>query len=653
MTQKGTPWLSSVTVLVLLFAQPQSGWGQTAVPEKQVGATLTPPAYEDRLIDTGNLPPLPDDSADVSYNADGQPRSWRIEAFGSELKTGGTSRRENGFSFGGRYDTTNYGALSIDGSFRSGLNSSLFTVWQRGLAFDHDWRANNGVGMLNTPAIELSRNQYRFYLPTFPIAGVQSEWLHAGDLQIQASVGEPGAFNGLRVSGFSRLGGRVTTGGAQWVVAPQWLAGIQFADVQGIDGFDSTAPGSKTAGRSWYGGIAWRDTHSRVQLNLVDSEVGQSARRHGIWFDGETRDGRYRHNYGLFRLEPGIVWGYLPFIDDTLGGYYRVNYQSRQWLWTAGVDSVSSVSGRGVDGIYGTASIRYQVNRSLGVGGGATVRRARDEAEAAYVFLDKQTSLGTTRLQLDVASASGSQRSRQIVVDHAWPTATGLRLSTSLSLARETTAEKRTTRANLGINGGIDLSNSLTLDGSANWLANRDTANTRGSYANVSLNWRISSRWSMSMTYYDNRREDPPVLTVASLIPTPLFAPVVKDRAIFLILRYEDRAGTPLAPLGGVPGSGAGNIVGYLFLDANDNERRDASETGAANVTILLDGRFSTRTDNQGRFEFPQVASGTHAIRVIPDNLPLPYFVAGEDKRQVVVRTRETAMVDIAASIRK
>ena len=128
---------------------------------------------------------------------------------------------------------------------------------------------------------------------------------------------------------------------------------------------------------------------------------------------------------------------------------------------------------------------------------------------------------------------------------------------------------------------------------------------------------------------------------------------MVRDRAIFLTVRYEDRAGTPAAPLGGAPGSGAGNIVGYLYFDSNDNERRDANESGAANVTILLDGRFSARTDNQGKFEFPSVVAGTHTISVIPDNLPLPYSVGGDGKRQVVVRTRESMIVDIAASIRK
>ena len=600
------------------------------------------------------MPSLPDDSKDFSYNEQGQPRSWRIEAFGSNINSGGITRRENGISFGGRYDTTDYGALSLEGSLRNGSNSALVTLWQRGLVFDNDWRANNGAGMLNSPSIELMRSQYRFYLPTFPMAGVETEWLHAGDLQLQASVGEPGTFNGLRLAGFSRLGGSLFTGGAQWLVAPQWLAGVQVVGVQGVaSGLDAAAPEARTSGRSWYGSLAWKDSDSRLQLNLVDSELGDTAHRRGVWLDGETRDGRVIHNYGLFKLDPHLVWGYSPFVEDTIGGYYRVNYQSQQWLWSAGLDSINSVSGLGTSGLYGTGSVRYQVNRSLGIGGGASARHAQDEAEAAYVFLDKQTSLGATRVQVDVASASGAQRSQQITIDQAWPAETGLRLSTTLSLSGESAAGKRVTRANFGITGGLDLGNNISLEGNVHWLATRDTATTRGTYANLSLNWRVSSHWALAMTYYDNRREDPPFLSAASIIPTQVLAPVVKDRALFLILRYEDRAGTPVAPLGGAPGSGAGNIIGYLYFDANDNGRRDANETGAPNVTILLDGRFSTRTDGQGRFEFPLVTAGAHAISVIPDNLPLPYFVAGEEKRPIIVRTRETTTLDIPAIQRK
>jgi len=632
----------------------QSVWAQSAAPAKLLPGLSGTSVYEDRLIDSGNLPALGDDTVDTSYNADGQPRAWRVEAYGSNINSGGLTRRENGLTFGGRYDTVNYGALSIDGAFRNGLDASVFTAWQRGLTFDNDWRASNGMGMFNTPTIELARNQYRIYLPTFTIAGVQTEWLRSGDLQLQASIGQPGSFSGVRLGSFSRLGGTIFTGGGQWVAAPNWLAGFQFVNLSGVtNSLDPAAPNAKTDGRAVYGTTAWQGSDSRVQFNVINSERGTGGHSQGVWVDGETRDGRYRHNYGIFRMDPGTVWGYLPLVEDSAGGYYRVNYQSQQWLWSGGVDSVSSISGRGTDGIYGSGSIRYQFNRRLGIGAGVTVRHASDAAEAAYAFIEKQSWLGTSRAQLDFAAAVGAQRTQQITLDHAWPAEAGLRLSTSLSFSQETTPAKRISRASVGVNGGIDLLNNLSLDGNLRWLTSNDGGVSRGTSANLSLNWRISSKWSMAMTYYDNRREDQPLLSVATLIPVPILAPVAKDRAIFVTLRYEDRAGSVVAPLGGAPGSGAGNIVGYLFFDTNDNKLRDANESGAPNVTILLDGKFSARTDLQGRFEFPLVASGNHTISVIPDNLPLPYFISTDEKRQVVVRTRETSSLDIAATSRK
>ena len=67
-------------------------------------------------------------------------------------------------------------------------------------------------------------------------------------------------------------------------------------------------------------------------------------------------------------------------------------------------------------------------------------------------------------------------------------------------------------------------------------------------------------------------------------------------------------------------------------------------------MTIILDGRFAVRTDSEGRFEFPLVASGPHFITVMPDNLALPYFVSNDGKREVQVRTRETTLLEIPAS---
>ncbi|MGZ5103877.1 MAG: hypothetical protein ACXWHB_05875 [Usitatibacter sp.] len=608
-----------------------------------------PPAYEDKLIDSGNLAPLPPDDRELSYNPAGLPREWRVEGFASQIDQAGRTRHENGLVLSTRLETLEYGAYTLDATVRGGGSQSVVTLWQRALPFDNGWRANNGLGMLNTPAIDLSRQQFRFYLPTFPIAGLTTEWLHGGDVQLQASVGVPGIYDGLRVAGFTRLDGTVFTGGAQWSPSPGFQAGIQVADARGVQvGTDPAAP--TIDGRSVYGAFAWQGTGNRLQANVLDSEVNDGRHNFGAWIDGEIRDGRYRHNYGIFRFEPNMAWGYTPINADLLGGYYRVNYQSQQWIWGAGVDSVSSVTGKGLDGTFLTGNARYQVDTTLGVGGGASFRHTGSDASAVYAFVDKRSFLGTSRVQVDAVNAEGAQRGAQIAVDHAWPTQVGLRISTSLSFASETNAGVRTTRSSLAAFGGIDITNNLSIEGNLRWSIDREDRRTTGTYANVGLVWRMSPRWSLIASYYDNRSESQPFETLAPLVPVEAVVPVVRDRAIFFTVRYEDHAGTPVAPLGGAPGSGAGIVVGYIWYDANEDGRRAANEAGAANVTVILDGKFATRTNNDGKFEFPFVAAGTHSIIVMPDNLALPFAIEGEGRRDVVVRTRETTSIDIPAT---
>jgi hypothetical protein len=252
-------------------------------------------------------------------------------------------------------------------------------------------------------------------------------------------------------------------------------------------------------------------------------------------------------------------------------------------------------------------------------------------------------------VQVDLVASEGSQRGEQLTVDHAWPTQVGLRLSTSLAVARETERDVRATRASIAAFGGIDITNNLSIEGNVRYSREREDSRTIGKFINLSLVWRISPRWSMVASYYDNRSDTQPFATIAPVVPIDVVVPVPRDRAVFITVRYEDHAGTPVAPLGGMPGSGAGRIAGTLFYDANDNGRRDANELPAANVTLLLDGKFATRTNNEGRFEFPFVASGPHSLAVIPDNLALPFSVPNDGRREVIVRTRETTTLDIAA----
>ena len=616
-------------------------------------AIAADPAYEDRLIEGGALPPLASEGEGAEHDPSGPARSLRIEGTASRTEQGDRVRRESGISANARVDTLRYGALTLDLVLRHNPSDVMVTAWQRGLAFDGGWRADNGAGMLNTPAIDLARQQYRFYLPTFPMLGLTTEWQRHGDVQVHAAAGEPGVYDGQRVGGFERLGGALVTGGAEGNLAKGWQAGVQAVHVNNVlAGTDLDNPSARTQGGSLYAATAWQDARGRMQLNVMDSKLGDDRHKFSAWFDGEARSGRYRHNYGIFRFDPGATWAYSPVNGDVEGGYYRLNYQSQQWIWTAGFDSVNSITGRGVSGVYGNGSLRYQVDRSLGVGGGATVRHAGADGGTAYAFVDRLGDLGTTRLQVDVVAVQGGQRGGQLTADQAWATPVGLRLSTSLAIGRLREENGTATdRASIAAFGGIDLTNTLSIEGDLRFARERGGQHLNGRYANVGVVWRFAPRWSLNGLFYVNRAELRPFTTIDPLVPPPPVATLApRDRAIFITVRFEDHAGTPISPLGGMPGTAAGTIVGYVYLDANDDGRRSAGEAGAPNLTVILDGRFSARTDTEGKFEFPLVASGTHAIYVMPDNLALPWAIPNESRRDVAVGTRETTRVEIGAT---
>jgi hypothetical protein len=120
-----------------------------------------------------------------------------------------------------------------------------------------------------------------------------------------------------------------------------------------------------------------------------------------------------------------------------------------------------------------------------------------------------------------------------------------------------------------------------------------------------------------------------------------------ESRSLMLALRYEARAGTASAPLGGAPGSGAGRIEGYVYFDQNSNASREANEAGTPGVSVLLDQRYLTRTDAQGYYRFNAVAAGQHQIELVPDNLPLPWVLGSEGPSTVEVRVREDHRLDL------
>lgn len=625
--------------------------------------------YADRIIAPEQLQELPPEE-DARANTDGLPRSFHAEAIASRNEYGDDDFDERGISAGGYWQTASWGTFSLDATlFHSdrqrfdGLDDDggfggLVSLWQRDLYLDGGWRLNNGLGVVNTPAPPLQRSQYRFFLPTVTMAGASSEWIKDDNgLLLQGAVGRAGLYTGTRVVGFELADGDVGALGAQWRWTPQWAGAASFLGTHGRIVPDASGEPVFEQGdtQALYAATAWQGDRDRAQFNLLASN-GDFGRAAGGWIDVSSTRGRYRHNYGAYHLGDGLAWGAFPINNDVEGGYYRIAYQYARWSWNAGIDGIHSLSGDGFDGLYASGYLRYQASTTLGYGAALNLRDAVDTSHSLQLFLDKQTDWGQTRLQVDEASSQGRSDSWQVSLDQAFPLRQGARLSASIahgSLHYDDSVNgggDATSTTTLALYGARDLTDRLSIDGSARWTHGDGGEAFRGTDFNIGLNWRLTPRWSLTAAFYQSRGSRRSPFILDPLVTETPFISLPRNRSVFLTLRYERSAGRPQAVIGGAPGGPTGSIAGSLFLDDNGDGVRGASEQAAANVTVLLDGRFAVRTDSLGNFEFPRVAAGSHTLTVVPDNLPLPWFIdESTAQRSVQVRVRETERVDIGA----
>jgi hypothetical protein len=635
--------------LGLLWTNPLMA--QVATPDGTSPQTLT---YEDRLIEGGSLPPDVSAGGTSGLDGTGLPRAFHVQMISSHSGSDEYERDEDGLRLGGTLDTANYGALTLDANLRSsdgyGDNSgSLVTLYQLGLPMPGGWFVDNALGASNTPAVDLVRSQYRFYVPAFLNNGLVTEWRQGERLQLHASAGELGQMVGLYVPTFEELGGRQISAGAQWNGGDGWSVALQGADVNDSREFlGSQYESEEVSAQSWLGAVAWSKPAARAQFNVLgSSREGSSAT--GAWLDASLRADRTRHNGGLFYMENDLSWATRPMPDNLQGGYYRFGYQTRQWLVDGGADYVRSVAGASSDTLYATGYARYQRSSWAGYGGGGNVRDGDTTAWSVFAFLDQQNHWGIGRAQVDYASDT-DRTNTQLRLDQTWRTPPSVRFSNSLLLGREEFAGESVRLVGVALNGGGNVRTDLALDLDLRWDHGSGGSDYENVLANMAVNWNFFRGWTLGANYYYNRVSTRFPLVVGPPIPGEggMQLERIDDRGFYLNVRYDWRAGAPLLALGGSPLGGTGGVRGVLFLDENDNGRQDAGERGAAEVVVLLDGRFPARTDAEGRFEFLAVAAGTHVLKVVPDNLPLPWIHPPAEGVSVVVGIRENIFVPLA-----
>jgi hypothetical protein len=660
---------------------------------EQSAATPTTPAsktegvYVDRVM-AGVAAQDETDLANNTYDTQGLTRGFSAQ-FTRNVQTSknnaaflnNTRTETQGFQFDTFLETPNFGTLSLQALALGGSNVSGLSSWtlrQIGMPFDNGWRADNALGTTNLLMPDISRRSSRLTLPGPQVIGGSTQWRYMGNnpLTFGASVGEPGRFEGFPQSRFVGGGGRVSNAFAEvahgpWTFAATAAEGNNIVPESGA--IDNASPNTvkRISPTNIYLSTAYADRASAfsAQLSAINSRV-DSVSSSGFFADAGWRDGAHRHEASVFYLERGLSWLDRALAADLQGAAYRYGYNAARWDISANVESFDSISGASPRGWFASGGGRYLLNTKFSAGGGFAVRDFGGKSSSGFGYLQTTGNLGTTRAQVDAATTDNGPSSQALTLEHSFFTETSLALSTTLSVERIkperllvisdsgaglTTNQRSSQNAfAIGLNGRYALTDALSVQGNlrARQLRNVDgRGNNDFTIAlNIGLDWQITPAWSFNASVYENRG----IITDPIAVQSPLATPIVvrtrpNDRGVFLSLRYSVRAGMSVAPLGGRVGGGSGKIEGSVFLDTNRNALRDGNESGAANIVVVLDGRYTTRTDGAGNYQFSEVASGPHTLTVVQDDLPLPWTMDVDRRYDAPVSTRGITRIDMGA----
>jgi SdrD B-like domain len=644
-------------LLVLLGASltPLFLWAQAA--QSAATSPQPAPAYVDRVME--NLPPEARDDGDKDeYNREGMPRFLRLETrLGTQPFDQAQSVRI-GYGIYGLLETPNHGTLSIDGAYAPRDSSGTLTLRQRAMPIEGGWLTSNELGVITAPAPNITRLPARIYLPSAILRGLSTEWENPeGGLQLQASTGEPGQLDFLPANGFRQLPGRRTTLGGQWRINASgadalsrqgWTAALRHEDARGVSTLNNPQQaGDFVDANSTLLALRHESGAYQVQGQLISTQASNvQGARNGFWIDSEWEDGPRRHGLGAYRLEPDLTWANLPVASDIVGAYVRSSWRTRQWSAEGSLDWLDSISGRNADGVFATGSARWRINRDHTLGAGTALRSFNGTAWSTFGDWRFQNGWGTSGLRMELTGGKDQGDSRALIWDQEWVVPQGWALSTSLgytaySATSSLPAENTSTGA---ISGSAPLTSRSSMRG--NFSVERNNSGQIRHSLNVGANWRLDKHWSMEANYNRTNGRSRFTPSIDPLAPLGLVVPD-NDRSFYVVVRYEFEAGSRNVPLGGKAADGGGRIEGTVYFDANRTGTQEASETGVPNVTVFLDNRYAVRTDSQGRFEFPFVASGQRTVSVRGDTLPLPWNVVDQGQTKVDVRLRENVTLTI------
>ena len=611
-----------------------------------------PLIYVDRLIDEDILEEELEREAE-EYDKIGGPGSIGLTYRYYENKyDGDTTIREHGVLLRWQQETISNGSFEF---LAEGLISDKQEDERirdgRVLFRQHDYVLSDQLQMDSeaghfrsyTPG-PISRS-YRFYLPSTILQGINAK-LYNGNTSLSLSIGEIGVYKGSAAQAFEKTQGKLYGLGGTLRVDDQWTLGGQF--------WNTNDPEEGENHQSYAGVLEYQDDY--LSKNLQMHFLGDSEGNIGLWFDNKFKYGKWYHYTGAFYFEPELLWTDVPIDNDREGLYWRSDRKSFRWRWTLG----SEVSKNNLDedpeiaGNINTASFvngTWQFRRKTQIGGSLNLNTRNADSGTAeddsYIyglkgFTVHQFSAGTSRLQLSLTENDAPEDDETlygVLWDHGWKVPFLSRLNTDIEYSW---TDNKEDELSLRLSAEKSLLADVKIAGTAQHVISEDNTigKWRGTSLSLGLNWQLHRNWLISCNADYNRN---------MIDPENADSTTIDGTTVLFSISYSRASGRQPYLYGRPTGNlGRGRISGKIFLDENKDGKQGVNEEPLKNILVYLDGRFTTETDYDGRFEFWPVASGDHYISIGIEDVPLPWGLEDESQRQVYVPVRGEGEIDFA-----
>lgn len=615
--------------------------------QARMAAANQPPAYIDNLID----PDAAEDAPPTATVNDDKPVA---EADGLRTLNLDTDIRHSRDSDGNHHSqqvlnlnaasqTRQYGDLTLNAQFSKqtgeladpGQNATqaVASLYQNNYLVNDEWTMDNTVGVVQTYQSAIISQSRNLSLPTRTYLGATSR-LTNGKTEIRVMSGEKGDLS--ETSGFLNKHQKVNGLSVTHGINSQWIVGAQGWQAAG-DGKHHQEATLAAQHLSESGNF-----QSKAQILRNESATG-------AWVDTEYRRDRVQHQAGAYALGDGLTWMGEEMADNTQGAYWRMDYthprfnahSSLDWQ-RRGKDADTTAS---TQEFRLTEGINYQHDRNTRLGGQInhtrTLKAHKRQQTNVSGFAFRQWSNGQDgRLQLTLrqneeAAADNSEttdtHATELDYTHHWLLPASNEVSWEINIQNEYSKAGKTPIYQTAVDWQHQLQNGDSIGAYAALTKTTNTGNDTDNHKNYRLfsRNRLNKNWSLETNIEQSYAEENK-----------------RNQSISASLRYQDNWGKPLSR----QDIRSGNIRGVVFLDENNDGRRQPLEKKAANIELVLDGRISVQTDSNGEFEFRQTTTGTHRLEFSLGSIPLPWEISADFNPEIKVRFRDTATVEIPLS---